>query len=110
MQAALKALRDGGHAGVLLHGMGRLGKSSLAARIANRLPDLKLGVVFEHYGPLDILAALRESLRNDRVASGALDAAEKRVRDDASRLESGCAGCSPAPASEPALTAPRCCW
>jgi hypothetical protein len=88
LQAALKALRDGGHAGVLLHGMGRLGKSSLAARIANRRPDLKLAVVFEHYGALDILAALRESLRNDRVASGALDAAEKRVRDDASRLES----------------------
>jgi hypothetical protein len=31
-----KALRDSEHAGMLLHGMGRLGKSSLAARIANR--------------------------------------------------------------------------
>jgi tetratricopeptide (TPR) repeat protein len=88
LQAALKALRNGEHAGVLVHGMGRLGKSSLAARIANRRPDLKLAVVFEHYGAPDILAALREALRNDRAASEALDAAEKRVRDDASRLES----------------------
>jgi tetratricopeptide (TPR) repeat protein len=88
LQAALKALRDGEHAGVLLHGMGRLGKSSLAARIANRRPDLKLAVVFEHYGALDILAALREALRHHRAASEAIDAAERRVRDDSSRLES----------------------
>jgi tetratricopeptide (TPR) repeat protein len=88
LQAALKALRDGEHAGVLLHGMGRLGKSSLAARIANRRPDLKLAVVFEDYGALDILAALRDALRNQREASEAIDAAENRVRNDSSRLES----------------------
>ena len=34
----------GEYAGVLLHGMGRLGKSSLAARIANRRRDLRLAV------------------------------------------------------------------
>jgi hypothetical protein len=52
-------LREGERAGVLLHGMGRLGKSSLAARIANRRRDLRVAVVFEHYGALVLLSALR---------------------------------------------------
>jgi hypothetical protein len=57
LQTALRALREGEHAGVLLHGLGRLGKSSLAARIANRRRDLRAAVVFEHYGALDMLSA-----------------------------------------------------
>lgn len=87
LQSALRALRDGRHAGVLLHGMGRLGNSSLAARIANRRPDLKLAVVFEHYNARDVLAALAEALRANRAASDTLREAERRVREDATRLE-----------------------
>jgi hypothetical protein len=87
LQAALRDLRDGGHAGVLLHGMGRLGKSSLAARISNRRPDLRLAVVFEHYGALDVMEALAKAFARDRIASEAVRAATERVRQDASRLE-----------------------
>ena len=50
LQQALRALRSGERAGVLLHGQGRLGKSSLAARIADRCPDLAVAVVFGDYG------------------------------------------------------------
>ena len=49
LQQALRALRSAGWAGVLLHGQGRLGKSSLAARIADRLPDRAVAVVFGDY-------------------------------------------------------------
>ena len=49
LQQALRALRGGQRAGVLLHGQGRLGKSSLAARIADRSPDLAPAVVFGDY-------------------------------------------------------------
>src|SRR5258707_1169817 len=61
LQKALRALRESDHVGVLLHGMGRLGKSSLAFRIANRRRDLRLAVVFEHYGALAVLAPLSEA-------------------------------------------------
>ena len=37
IQAVLRAFRDG--AGVLVHGMGALGKSSLAARVVSRTPS-----------------------------------------------------------------------
>ena len=43
LQQSLRALRSGERAGVLLHGQGRLGKSSLAARIADRCPGLRGG-------------------------------------------------------------------
>ncbi len=44
IQAAIAALRAGGH-GLLAHGIGNLGKSSLAARIAGRLTGLRTVVV-----------------------------------------------------------------
>ncbi|NOY26563.1 MAG: CHAT domain-containing protein [Oligoflexia bacterium] len=37
LQRCIRALQDGDHVGVLLHGVGQQGKSSLAARIADRL-------------------------------------------------------------------------
>ena len=55
LQRSLRALRSGGRAGVLLHGQGRLGKSSLAARIADGAPDRAMAVVFGDYGALAIL-------------------------------------------------------
>jgi hypothetical protein len=48
-QAVLRAFRDHRKAGVLLFGMGNLGKSSLAARIANRLPGHQTVVVYGRY-------------------------------------------------------------
>lgn len=87
LQTALRVLREGDSAGVLLHGMGRLGKSSLASRIANRRRDLRLAVVFEHYGALDILAALSEALHNNADARELLREGTELVRQDISHLE-----------------------
>ena len=87
LQQALGVLRGGEHAGVMLHGMGRLGKSSLAARIANRRKDLALAVVFERYGALSVVEALTAALRSYPVARDLLEAGRKRVREDPKRLE-----------------------
>ncbi|MEV5525927.1 CHAT domain-containing protein [Streptomyces prunicolor] len=51
LQHTLRALRGGQKVGVLLHGQGRLGKSSLAARIADRHPNRAVAVVFGDYSP-----------------------------------------------------------
>ena len=84
-QAVIGAFRDDDAPGVLIHGMGNLGKSSLAARVANRLPMLKAVVVYEHYDPLAVL---------EQVA-GALPPGERKpfldqwgplVKDDAKAL------------------------
>ncbi|MGB9206341.1 MAG: CHAT domain-containing protein, partial [Terriglobales bacterium] len=48
-QEILRVFRAGKEAGVLIHGQGRCGKTSLAARIANRLPALKPVVIFGDY-------------------------------------------------------------
>ncbi|MFD9067922.1 CHAT domain-containing protein, partial [Kitasatospora purpeofusca] len=58
LQQALRALRGRRHGGVLLHGQGRLGKSSLAARIADRLPERAVAVVFGDYTRAAILDAV----------------------------------------------------
>ncbi len=44
--------------GALIYGMGNLGKSSLAARLADRMGGHQLAVVFGHYDGLSILAEL----------------------------------------------------
>lgn len=54
-QAALGVFRADDAPGLLLLGMGNLGKSSLAARIANRRSDLRCVVIYEHYHPLKVL-------------------------------------------------------
>src|SRR5258707_6701078 len=86
LQKALRALRESDHVGVLLHGMGRLGKSSLAFRIANRRRDLRLAVVFEHYGALDVLAALAEALNDIPKARDLLREGTNLVRQQPDRL------------------------
>ena len=58
LQKALAVIRAENYAGVLLHGMGRLGKTSLAARIASRRRDLTLAVVYGDYDALAVLDAL----------------------------------------------------
>ncbi|PWC77273.1 tetratricopeptide repeat protein [Azospirillum sp. TSH64] len=84
VQRALRVLRDRprGCAGLLLHGAGHLGKSSLAARIADRMTGHEPAVV---YGACDIdsvweaLAVARPGF-NDRLG---LDPAVLRGRPDA---------------------------
>ena len=68
LQQSLRALRSGQRAGVLLHGQGRLGKSSLAARIADRCPDRAVAVVFGDYGALAILDAVAAAVRTHPAA------------------------------------------
>jgi hypothetical protein len=46
IQTVLRSFRDG-PTGVLIHGMGALGKSSLAARVQNRMPQHHPVVIFE---------------------------------------------------------------
>ena len=66
MQQALRALgsggREDGKAGVLVHGMGNAGKSSLAARLADRLPHHKTVVVVAPYDRRAVLDELTEAL------------------------------------------------
>ena len=61
-QRILRAFRAAEFAGVLIHGMGRVGKSSLAARVANRMPHRTVVVVFDRYDALSILHRVREAL------------------------------------------------
>ena len=66
IQTALRVLRQGEFGALALLGMGRLGKSSLAARIANRLRHtLQLVVVFGQYDGLAILDAIGEALNGN---------------------------------------------
>ncbi len=87
LQTALSILGGGEHAGLLIHGMGRLGKSSLAARISNRLPDFALAVVFKHYDARSILEALQEALSANEAAQGILRRAIEEVRDHPNTFE-----------------------
>jgi hypothetical protein len=68
LQQALRVLRSGERAGVLLHGQGRLGKSSLAARVVDRCPDLAVAVVFGDYSALGILDAVADAVRTNPAA------------------------------------------
>ena len=61
-QSILRAFRDNSHSGVLIFGMGDSGKSSLAARIANRMPKHQTVLVFERYDALAIFEQLTSAL------------------------------------------------
>lgn len=61
-QKAIKALRGHDTAAVLLFGIGASGKSSLAARIADRLPELKPIVIFGEYDAGSIFNALCDAI------------------------------------------------
>ncbi|MDQ2883671.1 MAG: tetratricopeptide repeat protein [Actinomycetota bacterium] len=80
LQQALRALRSGQRAGVLLQGQGRLGKSSLAARIADRCPDRAVAVVFGDYGALAILDAVAEAVRTNQPARELIERRLPEVR------------------------------
>ena len=68
LQHALRELHNTQRAGVLLHGMGNLGKSSLAARIASRCTQQRTVVVFEHYDALAIFDRLLAALPGEQRA------------------------------------------
>ncbi|MEV7625662.1 tetratricopeptide repeat protein [Actinoplanes sp. NPDC089786] len=81
LQRALRALRSPDRAGVLLHGQGRLGKSSLAARIADRRPDLAPAVVFGDYSAAAILDVLDDAVRSNPEARELIKHRRAEVRD-----------------------------
>ncbi|MGA2826055.1 MAG: CHAT domain-containing protein [Streptosporangiaceae bacterium] len=87
LQQALRALRSGQRAGVLLHGQGRLGKSSLAARIADRCPDLAVAVVFGDYTPLAILDAVAAAVRANPAARDLIESRLPQVRQRPEAIE-----------------------
>ena len=61
IQTVLRAFRDGKQA-VLIHGMGALGKSSLAARVMSRMQQHAPVVIFERYDALAIFDAILKKL------------------------------------------------
>jgi hypothetical protein len=61
IQAVLRSFRDQ-QSGVLIHGMGALGKSSLASRVQNRMSQHYPVVIFARYDALAILDDVLEAL------------------------------------------------
>ncbi len=84
----MRALNDGAHAGVLLHGMGQLGKSSLAARVANRLGHHRTVVIFEDYRAVAIFDAVAKALPGD-LRPVLTDIWRPQIIDNESRLYDG---------------------
>ncbi|MBK1648466.1 CHAT domain-containing protein [Rhabdochromatium marinum] len=91
LQRALRALRDlkgQHHAGVLITGMGRLGKSSLAARLANRCrDDLALAVLHGRFGLEDLLERLDDTLAPYPAARELIRQGQTQVRAARARGE-----------------------
>ncbi|MEV0104102.1 tetratricopeptide repeat protein, partial [Nocardia sp. NPDC050789] len=87
LQAALRALREGRRAGVLLHGQGRLGKSSLAARIADRFPGYAVAVVFGRYDAVSIVDAVGVAVRANRDARELIERELPRIRQQPEAIE-----------------------
>lgn len=67
IQNILSAWRSGKQ-GVLITGMGRQGKSSLALRLAHRLPSYQLVVIYQDYQPLRILETIKTSYNLDAIS------------------------------------------
>lgn len=84
-QEVLRVFRDRRKAGVLLFGMGNLGKSSLAARIANRMPRHQTVVVYERYDALAVFDQLVEALPASERA-GWKESWRLQITDDGTRL------------------------
>ncbi len=86
LQRALRALRSGRRAGVLLRGQGRLGKSSLAARIADRFPSHAKAVVFGDYSALGILDAVAAALPSTPAARDMIESRLPEIRHRAEAI------------------------
>ncbi|WP_302828563.1 CHAT domain-containing protein [Streptomyces sp. BV286] len=87
LQHTLRALRGGQKAGVLLHGQGRLGKSSLAARIADRHPHRAIAVVFGDYTPTAILDAIADAVAANPDARTLIESRRAEVLQQPDRLK-----------------------
>ena len=87
LQHTLRALRGGQKVGVLLHGQGRLGKSSLAARIADRHPNRAVAVVFGDYSPTAILDAIADATAANPDARTLIEARCVEVRQQPDLLK-----------------------
>ena len=87
IQQALRALRGDQFAGVLVHGVGHQGKSSLAARVVQRMPSHTPVVVFRRYGGLDVFDRIETSLPNRAAAREWRDSWRATVGEDGSGLE-----------------------
>ncbi|MEU1782765.1 CHAT domain-containing protein, partial [Streptomyces abikoensis] len=87
LQQALRALRGRQHGGVLLHGQGRLGKSSLAARIADRLPDRAVAVVFGDYSRAAVLDAIATAVVPNPTARDLVKDRRADVREHPDRFQ-----------------------
>jgi len=84
IQRVLRSFRESPR-GVLIHGMGALGKSSLAARVHSRMPQHRPVVIFERYDALaifdEVLAALDPKIQVAEKAQW-----REAVHADASQL------------------------
>ncbi|WP_405628282.1 tetratricopeptide repeat protein [Streptomyces sp. NBC_00016] len=87
MQRTLQALRGGQKSGVLLHGQGRLGKSSLAARIADRHPNRAVAVVFGAYTPTAILDAIADAVAANPEARALIEQRRTEIRQQPEGLK-----------------------
>ena len=67
IQQVLQAFRQDGSKGVFVHGVGRQGKSSLAARIALRMAEYKPVVLYGKYDELSILNAFGNTGTDDKL-------------------------------------------
>ena len=85
IQQALRAW-SAGSPGVLIQGMGNLGKSSLAERIASRLDGHAVVVVFERYDAHAVFHALVAALPEDNQ-NAIVKAHEAAILDDPSALK-----------------------
>jgi hypothetical protein len=84
-QRIFGAFREREGAGALIHGIGSLGKSSLAARIANRMPGHDTIVIFERYDALSVFDALKNALP-ERLQSEFDETWRQQVTKDTSKL------------------------
>lgn len=89
IQTSLRVLRQGEPKALLLHGMGRLGKSSLAARLAHRRPDLEPVVIFGKDNPAAYRSLqLAEAIKRAVPKTEAIIApAQGALLDEPERLE-----------------------
>ncbi|MCP4353303.1 MAG: tetratricopeptide repeat protein, partial [Desulfobacterales bacterium] len=84
IQKILKVFHKDQYAGVIIHGFKGHGKSSLAARVANRVPDIQPVVVFGEYDASSILEALWSALNIKEIlesVSWAKRSGETLLRD-----------------------------
>ncbi len=85
IQTILREFNKPQQAGVLIHGFGRQGKSSLAARIANRMTRHQVVVVYKNYNAVDILEAVDYFWGTQEIRD-LISARKETVRENPSNL------------------------